>query len=94
VTLPQDLILWRVPSEGAAVSEVGRPDGLDCRCISLLMVCFPSQGDGYAVRLVEVKGPGDNLSWAQRAWIDRLLALGVDVKVARVTDAAAGRRNS
>lgn len=44
------------------------------------------------VRCVEVKGPGDDLSWAQRAWLDRLLAAGVCVQVARVrdTDVAGG----
>lgn len=38
------------------------------------------------MRCVEVKGPGDSLSWAQKAWIDRLVAAGVRVQVARIQD--------
>jgi hypothetical protein len=42
-----------------------------------------------AVRLVEVKGPGDSLSYAQMFWIDALLRCGgqVRVEVAKVTNA-------
>jgi Fanconi-associated nuclease 1 len=38
------------------------------------------------VRFVEVKGPGDSLSWAQKYWIDKLVRVGVRVEVARVVE--------
>lgn len=41
---------------------------------------------GPRVRLVEVKGPGDNLSNSQIAWIDKLVSVGVRVEVARVSN--------
>jgi len=41
---------------------------------------------GAAVRLVEVKGPGDSLSLAQKFWIDRLGGMGVRMEVARVVN--------
>ena len=42
---------------------------------------------GAAVRLVEVKGPGDTLSHSQMCWIDKLLSVGVHVEAAKVADA-------
>lgn len=39
---------------------------------------------------MEVKGPGDSLSWVQRAWIDILLQEGVHVQVARVVEKKCG----
>ena len=35
-------------------------------------------------KLVEVKGPGDRLSAAQRAWITTLQQMGFDVEVFKV----------
>jgi hypothetical protein len=45
-------------------------------------------GGPPAVRLVEVKGPGDSLSHSQLCWIDKLVSVGVRVEVAKVADAA------
>jgi len=57
---------------------------------SLLAHGFPDlmlwKEGGKEVRLVEVKGPGDSLSWAQKYWIDKLVGVGVRVEVARVVN--------
>lgn len=46
----------------------------------------PHGGMPAMVRFVEVKGPGDSLSWAQKYWIDKLVRVGVRVEVARVVE--------
>ena len=41
-------------------------------------------GEGEGVRLVEVKGPTDNLRLEQELWHHRLLEMGVDVRIVKV----------
>ena len=62
-----DLLLWRPAPAGGGAGG-----------------CGGSQGGGsqeWEVKFVEVKGPRDALSWAQRAWAARLIAAAADVEV-------------
>ena len=56
--------------------------------------CDSGRGAGVVAgeafcKWVEVKGPGDNLSCAQEAWIDTLVGAGAEVVLLRVEDTAA-----
>ncbi|KAI5068304.1 hypothetical protein GOP47_0016649 [Adiantum capillus-veneris] len=69
-----DLFLWRVPNSRVACALCS--DGC------------PNAYSSFAgeAKLVEVKGPRDQLSDQQRAWISTLMEAGIDVEVCKVRE--------
>lgn len=66
----------------------GLPDWVVLAGDAVQVDARPSRLDG-AARFVEVKGPGDSLSDAQRVWLDRLLGAGLAAEVWHVAARAA-----
>lgn len=81
-TLAEDFCHWR---HGLPDLVILTPCRLSPACPSEAKRASPH------VRFIEVKGPGDSLSVIQSLWLDRLLELGVDVCVAKVTAAPKAR---
>ena len=48
--------------------------------------------DRCAAKLSEVKGPRDNLSMQQRAWLNALAGAGLDVEVLKVVEPGTAKK--
>lgn len=93
-----DLTIWKRCSQICGISEgnfqAENNDAQiqDCTITSEKVLEKDSSYNlvGWKIKLVEVKGPRDTLMDKQRAWIDRLLSLGVQVEVCRVVEPELG----
>ena len=74
---------WAQSSRGSLVSRAAAARLSRCDDEASGDGAAASTAAPFAVKLVEVKGPGDRLSDRQHAWICRLRRLGADVEVCR-----------
>lgn len=90
--VPLDLLLEAVPWQviNQLSSFLIRNLGDFCTGFPDLMMVYPSQSSGKSknhaaqIRLLEVKGPGDQLQSQQRAWLQVLADLDIEAHVAKV----------